>query len=164
MMGYQIFQCLCSMCVGHGTHLISVVLSAQGFFFLAAPTDLALANQATPHWSGVLLRPRCLHLSPLFQDVHLVPLLGNGSWVGVPLRRLTTVDPDVRIGQSLPSGILLVTCQIGAGETASIFWCRCSLRYTFWGGFGGRVVYYQMYIPRALWHLGSSKPGWIVYY
>jgi hypothetical protein len=49
------------------------------FFFLAEPTGLALANQATPQLSGVLLRPRCLHLSPIFQDVHLVPLLGNGS-------------------------------------------------------------------------------------
>ena len=57
------------------------------------------------------------------------------------------MDPDVRIGRSLPSGKLLVTCQIGAGETASMFWCRCSLRYTIWGGFGRRVVYYQVSVP-----------------
>jgi hypothetical protein len=84
------------------------------------------------------------------------PLLGNGSWLGVPLQRLTTVDPDVRIGRSLPSGKLLVTCETDAGETAGTFWCRCSLQHTIWGGFWRRVVYNQMYIPRALWHLGRQ--------
>ena len=34
----------------------------------------------------------------------------------MPLRRLTTVDPDIRIGQSPPSGKLLVTWQIGANS------------------------------------------------
>ena len=42
----------------------------------------------------------------------------------MPLRRLTTVNPDVRIGRSLPIGKLLVTCQIDAEETVSMFWCR----------------------------------------
>ena len=82
----------------------------------------------------------------------------------MPLRRLATVDPDVRIGRSLPIGKLLVTCQICAGETVSMFWCGCSLRYAILGGFDRRVVYCQESVPgvwSCLMEIGLGDFGWV---
>ena len=83
------------------------------------------------------------------------------------------MDPDVRIGRSLPSGKLLVTCQIGAGRPLvrsgaelNLGWVleeSCVQSDVYPQGtmaFGPAVLNpVESCIISPLWHLGSSKPG-----